>query len=358
MDKARTKHLRVHLAEFPPNYFAMVMATGIVSIASHLLGFETVATFLFRLNVAFYAALWLIYLARLIIFPEHVAEDLGDHNRGVGYFTVVAGTCILGSQLLILRNAFRPAAALLCLAVFLWLFLIYVVFTLLITSSNKPSLEKGINGVWLVSIVSTQAISILSAMIAPHLAAPGRTLLLFFSLWLFLIGSMLYVLIITLIFYRLLFFKLSPGELSHPYWINMGAVAITTLAGTALIWNGRGWPFLTGLHPFVLGLTLLSWATASWWIPLLVLLGAWKFFIRHDPFIYESACWGMVFPLGMYTTCTWWLEKVTGLHFLSVIPKYFIYAALLAWGLTCYGLLSALFKSTRRSKAGEKKEKA
>ncbi len=343
------KRIKTSLAQLPPSYFAMVMATGIVSICSHLLGFALVSAFLFWLNTAFYAGLWLLYMARLILYPARAAADLGDHNRSVGYFTVVAATCILGTQALILHHALRTSMALLGLGVFLWLFLIYVVFTLLIISAHKPSLEEGINGLWLVSIVSTQSISILSGMISAHLAPAFRLPLLFFSLCLFLIGCMLYVLIITLIFYRFLFFKLSPMELSHSYWINMGAVAITTLAGTGLLENGGSLPFSAGLHPFILGLTLLAWSAATWWIPLLLMLGAWRFFITRDPFVYEPAYWGMVFPLGMYTTCTWWLHKITGLWFLSSLAHCFIFVALLAWTLTFCGWIASLKDSEKRT---------
>ncbi len=51
----------------------------------------------------------------------------------------------------------------------------------------------------------------------------------------FLLGCMLYLPLITLIFYRFTFVNVTTAALTPPYWINMGAVAITTLAGARLI---------------------------------------------------------------------------------------------------------------------------
>ncbi len=89
-------------------------------------------------------------------------------------------------------------------------------------------------------------------------------------------GGMLYIWIISLIFYRYTFLPLDPRQLAPPYWINMGAMAISTLAGTLLVSNAPQSPLLKTLSPFLLGLTLLFWATATWWIPLLVALGIWR----------------------------------------------------------------------------------
>src|SRR3546814_11437354 len=92
----------------------------------------------------------------------------------------------------------------------------------------------------------------------------------------FLIGCMLYLSIITLIFYRLTFLHLTTAEFTPPYWINMGAVAITTLAGSTLILNGGDQALIRDLMPFLKGFTLFFWAAATWWIPLLVILLVWR----------------------------------------------------------------------------------
>ena len=56
------------LTDLPPASFAMVMATGIVSIACHLLGFWFFAVPLFWLNVIFFLVLWVFLILRLILF--------------------------------------------------------------------------------------------------------------------------------------------------------------------------------------------------------------------------------------------------------------------------------------------------
>src|SRR5512138_2549675 len=81
-----------------PAYFALVMATGIVSIACHLLGMDFLAFPLFYLNQFFYIVLWLLTLARIFRYPARVIDDLSNHRVGTGYLTLVAGTNVLGSQ--------------------------------------------------------------------------------------------------------------------------------------------------------------------------------------------------------------------------------------------------------------------
>ena len=50
----------------------------------------------------------------------------------------------------------------------------------------------------------------------------------------------------------------------------------------------------------------------------------------------------MVFPLGMYTVCTFQLSKAISFAPLLVIPRYFVFIALAAWLLTFIGLIHSL----------------
>ncbi|HWI58022.1 MAG TPA: tellurite resistance/C4-dicarboxylate transporter family protein, partial [Bacillota bacterium] len=255
------------LATLFPGYFALVMATGIVSIGAHIHGLEVVAQSLFWLNVLFYAVLWGLTGLRLLRFRQQLLQDLVSPTRGAGFLTKVAGTCVLGSQVAILTPWLKAAEFFWWLGLALWVGLIYTFFTAVIVRENKPTLEAGISGGWLVAVVSTESICVLGAQLSPRLAAPDLVLLI--SLVTYFIGAMLYLLLITLILYRWAFFTLKAEQLMPPYWINMGALAITTLAGTRLLLAAEKWRLLRDLSPFLTGFTFFFWAAGSWWIPLL-----------------------------------------------------------------------------------------
>ena len=95
MDKLSPRILEM-IKGLSPAYFAMVMATGIVSIASQLLGMTGIARAMFMLNIFAYAVLLACTILRFILYRPEFFKDLFSHTNGVGFFTVVTATCVLG----------------------------------------------------------------------------------------------------------------------------------------------------------------------------------------------------------------------------------------------------------------------
>ncbi|MEZ6185057.1 MAG: tellurite resistance/C4-dicarboxylate transporter family protein [Planctomycetota bacterium] len=325
-----------------PAYFALVMATGIVSIASNLMGLRSVALCLQLMNGAFYVALWAFMIRRALRFPRAFAADVGDHSRGVGFFTWAAASCVLSTQCVLVYRVAWLAVGLWALGVFLFVLVTYAVFAALTVNRSKPDLERGLNGGWLVAVVAAQAVSVSSCQLVA-VAPSYQAALLFLAVSAWSCGGLLYVWIGGLVFYRYTFFAMDPADLQPPYWINMGAAAITTLAGACLSLAAPQSELLTSLLPSLRGGSVAAWAIATWWIPLLVVLGWWRHVLRRVPVRYDPLYWSAVFPLGMYTACSVKLIEALDLGFLRPLPQVFLYIALSAWGLTFAGLCHSLF---------------
>ncbi len=339
------------LATLSPAYFGMVMATGIVAIGAWRLGYAALGWALFALNVVAYGVLWLLFIARLVHYPRRFLGDLVDHLQGPGFFTMVAASSILGSEFLLQADHVRGALLLWCAAVVLWVLLTYTIFAAFTIKEGKPTLDRGISGGWLLAVVATQSIAVLSALLAAHTAQPYKLEMNFFALSMWLWGGMLYIWMMSLIFYRYTFFPFRPDDLAPPYWINMGAMAISTLAGSLLSINVVDAPFLLSLRPFIKGFTIFYWATGTWWIPMLLVLGVWRYVYKRFPLRYDPLYWGAVFPIGMYATSTLELSRAMDLGFLHLLPRLFFGIALLAWAGALLGVLRNLLRLAIRPRA-------
>ncbi|APC49290.1 tellurite resistance/C4-dicarboxylate transporter family protein [Virgibacillus halodenitrificans] len=326
-----------------PGYFALVMATGALSIGSYMLGYSLFSTILLVINTVAYCVLWVLTIIRILFYFQNIIHDVTHHMKGPGFFTLVAGTSVYGSQLIIVGHSHLMSQALWVFAIILWVIIMYTFFTAVTIRKEKPTIEEGINGAWLIASVATQSVSILGTLLSPYMNGQAREAVLFFTLAMYFLGCMLYLNIITLIFYRFTFVKFKFEALTPPYWINMGAVAITTLAGSTLILHAELWQLLNQITPFLKGFTLFFWITGTWWIPLLFILMIWRHVINQHPISYEPQYWGMAFPLAMYMTSTYQFSKAVEVEFLMFVPHVMFYIAIAAWLFGFIGLFRRLW---------------
>lgn len=317
-----------------PGYFAMVMATGALSLSLWYLDVPLAAEVLLYFNVFIFVLLLVLNGVRLLFNTNDFVQDLNDNGKGPGFFTLIAASGVLGSQFVIIKNMAETGFVFWVAALIIWLILMYTFFTLIIIKKAKPLVDESVNGGWLLVVVSTQSLAVLGTLIAG--STEFTEVMLFISLCLFLLGCALYLNIIAFIFYRLMFLKIEAMSLTPPYWISMGALAITTLAGSVLVLNSTG--IVAELEIFIKGFTLFFWALGTWWIPLLVTLGVWRHIVNHYPLTYTPDMWGMAFPIAMYTVGTANLSMALELEFLMIIPKVTIFAAIIVWLLIMAGL--------------------
>lgn len=328
------------LAGLFPGYFALVMATGIVAVAAAQQSIDWLAEGLFGIALLAYVVLVVLYLVRLVRFPRPFVSDLTSHAKGPAFLTIVAGTNVLGGAAVVIEGWWWLGWTLWVVGAALWVVLMYTILAALVLRDPKPAFAQGINGTWFLFTVATASVAVLGALLAPRLASPEG--MLFACACAFMLGIVLYLLVATLVFYRFAFAELRAEQTLPPYWISMGAMAITVLAGSNLLLDRAGSPLLDELAPFVTGMVVLAWATATFWIPLMVIMGVWRHGVRRVPLRYDPQYWAMIFPLGMYSAATFRMNGALSIDFLDAVPEIALVVALAAWALAFVGLLHHL----------------
>ncbi|MBT2903280.1 tellurite resistance/C4-dicarboxylate transporter family protein [Streptomyces sp. McG8] len=325
-----------------PGAFAFVMATGIVSTALAEHGATAPSAVLLWIAAAGYAVLWAGYLWRLVFRWQDVRTDLAG-PRGFAFLTIVASSDVLAGRLAVDRH-YVAAAALTVVGATGWLVLGYGVPMLLISSGRGVSLRQ-VNGTWFIWVVGTQSVVVATAALAPH--TWGRALAVLASVcW--AVGLVQYLLVAALALARLLLEPVEPTELVPPYWVFMGAAAISVLAGARLLRIPAADTLLPGT--FVLGVSAVAWSFCTWLIPLLLALGVWRHVLHRVPLHYETSLWSMVFPVGMYGVASRELGEAAGWDWMAATGAGEAWVALAVWSAVFAGMLASPLNALRHSR--------
>lgn len=326
-----------------PGYFSLIMATGIIGNSANISGLNSVSKAMFYINTGLFLILLVLILTRLIYYFSEIKADLRTFEKNPGFLTLVAASGVFGVEALKTTQGCTEAMILLMFALMLWLILMISFFILIVFTSEKPSIEKGLNGLWLLLVVSTQAVSILASELSSFYPDHAVSLI-HIALMSFLLGCGLYLILIPLILYRLVFFTLPPSENDHSYWIDTGAAAISVVSGLTILDKISAAENLAEFLPFIKGMSLLFWVTGTWWIPMALTIEIWRYFFKKITVKYHPVQWSMIFVVGNYSLAT----TKTGLS--SAIPaliptgKLFLYLSLFLWVLVFSGMIYSIFR--------------
>lgn len=342
--RALRARLRSDVRDLHPGSFAFVMATAILSTGEFMFGRNLTSVALLLMAAAGYLVLCVLHVWRMAWFPAQIWADTGRPARAFGFFTFVAGSNVLAVRMALAGQSVA-AEALAIVGGLAWLLLSYGIFARVALARDKPPPSEAVNGTWLIWVVATQSLSIAFSVLGAASGLPPRVAALAaISLWAF--GTILYMLLMAIILARLLLLPLDAAAASPPYWITMGATAITVFAGAHLLELSPSLPSVAAARSTVEGFTLFLWAFGSWWIPFLILLTAWRY-LSPAVRVYEQTLWSMVFPLGMYAVATASFAEVAGLPLLTPIASAEIWLALIAWLAVAAWMIISLVRPGR-----------
>ena len=320
-----------------PGYFALVMATGIVSIGADLRGWQTLSLGLLVVAAVAYAVLIVLTAWRLIRFRHAIIHDARDTRKAFLYFTFVAGTDVLAVGLAA-HGQLGVAAMLLGVAGLAWLVLGYTIpWAAVLGRAERPVLAAA-NGTWFIWVVASQSVAVAAATLEPEYD-DLRQALAIVAVFSWSVGIVLYLASGIFVSLRLMLYPLKPQELDPPYWVAMGAVAITIVAGARIV-EMESAPMVDAVRGLVAGLAVLFWCFATWLIPVLFAVGFWRHVLHHVPFRYDPTWWSIVFPLGMYAAASIYLGRADDLPIVEWIGNAWIFVAIAAWLIAIVGMVS------------------
>ncbi len=337
--------MRQSVEGLTPGYFALVMASGIISVGLQLQGFRTLSLAVLAVCGGAFVILLVLTVWRFVAYRGAVHDDFMDPRRAFGFFTFVAGTNVLGVRLA-MEGLHLVTAVLLALAGLAWLVLGYVVpWTAVLGRDERPVVVSA-NGTWFIWVVASQSVAVAAATIEPVFDTGRRELaLLAVTSW--SVGVFLYAAAGILVSLRLMLYPFGPEELTPPYWVSMGALAITVLAGARIVEMADA-PMVAATRDLIAGLSVVFWAFATWLIPVLVAAGWWRHVARGVPLRYEATLWSIIFPLGMYAVAGIYLGRADDLPLVGLVGRVELWVALAAWTLVLVAMLRHVVRTTLR----------
>jgi tellurite resistance protein TehA-like permease len=319
--RAGTRLWTATLDSIPPASGAVVMGTGIVSVALLLDGRHALSMILFVIAAVVWLALAVLLPARAARDGERFAVDL----RHPTALTSIAGTEVLGTRLT-LAGWDWAGTGLLVIGTAIWLGLVPHV----LRHWQTPTI-----GASFILTVATESLALLAATVA---FSEHAAWLLYAALAPFCLGLGFYAFVLS----RFQFRQLAIGRGDH--WVTGGALAISTVAAgrialaaqrTGTLWHGHG-PAET--------ISLVLWCLTMAWLPALVLAE-----ILRPRLSYNVRRWSTVFPVGMYAACSFIVGALTNTRGIVDFARVWVWVGAGVWLVVFLAMLA----SGRRLIAGE-----
>ncbi len=346
----------VRLRGFHPGWYGAVMGTAIVGIIAYqdpgqLAGLGDLSRAFGVGMVALSAVLAVLlgvpYVARWVQHPDAAREDLRNPVAGALYGTFPGGILVLAVGIATIGPSIgAPDDVALTVGVLAAIglvlaFAVSVIFAHLLFVSHPVGPELA-NGAWFIPPVVNIVVPLALLPLLAHVGHEEAAALLFGAYAFWGMGFVLFVLVASLVYDRLIFHPLPAAPLAPSLWIGLGPIGVGSLV---LLRTAQAGASLWGTAaPVVAQVSTLAatalWGFGLWWLATAILLLA--AYLRRGELPYGLGWWGFTFPLGAYTASTLALARAWQLGFLEATAVGLFVLLLGFWLVVSAGTLRAV----------------
>ncbi|RMR60498.1 C4-dicarboxylate transporter/malic acid transport protein [Pseudomonas syringae pv. actinidiae] len=344
--------------QFTPNWFAVTMGTGILSLAlaqlpGDIAALRTLGEALWFLNIGLFTLFSVMYASRWLLFFNEARQVFGHSTVSMFFGTIPMGLATVISGLLVYGPA-RWGTAIVPLAEALWWLDVAmalacgVLIPFMMFTRQEHSIEK-MTAVWLLPVVAAEVAAACGGLLTPHLAAADSqftVLITSYVLWAYSVPVALSILVILLL--RLALHKLPHESMAASSWLALGPIGTGAL-GMLVMGNEAPAIFaahgLASLGTVVAGIGVmvgtLFWGLGLWWMALAVLITA-RYFKQGIEF--NLGWWAFTFPLGVYALATLKLGATLHLSFFDVFGTGLVALLALMWSVVSARTLAGAYR--------------
>jgi C4-dicarboxylate transporter/malic acid transport protein len=343
------------LRGFHPGWYGAVMGTAIVGIVAyqdpgHIAGLGDAAR-AFGVGMVVLAAVLAVvlgipYVVRWLRHPDAARADLANPVAGALYGTFPGGILVLAVGIatvgpsLAAAEVVTPIVAILATGGIILAFAVSVLFASLLFVSHAVEPQSA-NGAWFIPPVVNIIVPMVLVPLAPHVAAADLPMLVVAGYAFWGMGFLLFVLVASLLYDRLVFHPLPAAPLAPSLWIGLGSLGVGSLS---LLRLGQvGAPLWGTAAPAVGAASSIAaamlWGFGFWWMAVTaVLLAA---YLRRERLPYGLGWWAFTFPLGAYTASTLALARAWHAGWLEALAVVLFLVLMVFWVVVALGTARA-----------------
>ncbi len=325
---------------FAPTWFAAVMGTGALAIASghYAQTYPLLAPFsrlVHGLNVALFLLLLVPWTLRWLRHRQAAMATLRHPVMGQFYATFAIALLVLAAEALLYGHDVALAALLWGIGVAMtWLFSLAAFWVLFF--GEQASLEHVTPGMF-IPPVGLVVVPLAGHTLAGHAEGVLRELVWLLNMTSLGAGMFLWLGLLALTVHRFVLGKPLPGALLPTVWINLGPIGVIVID---LLGLAQGTPF-SGPREVLPLFAFLLWGFGLWW-PLMATLLTLAYW-RRNQLPFSLAWWAFTFPLGAFATASHRLGTLFGFDTVWTVGLVALALLVLLWTLALINSLRGAF---------------